>query len=287
MVTSVYLLLVALLLAILALVPKLYWVIGYPTVLALIGSSLAYGSVSSLIAARRLYFLTHVTPHIALLAAPISALILGSGGVDWLLASLIVLAFMWLSGYAIHRGLDSDVVASTLVSLTASATVIALYYAQRLVGSGRVTQLILGDPLLVTWTEGLTAFTAGLLVAVIAFSVAREVFYIGVNREMALVSGLRTWAYDFTLYTLIALTVALMLRVTGFLVATVLALLPGAIGLSLSRGSYQAVIASITIALLASTIGLLASVTLNIPPSGLTGLILVLLFILVRVSRVV
>ncbi len=266
--------------------PKLYWVIGYSTVMAVIGSSLAFGSVSALVAARRLYFLAHVTPHTALLAAPLSTIVLGYGGGDWILAVLLVLILTWISGYALHKGVSGDVVASIVVSFTASATVIALYYAQRIVGAGRVSQLILGDPLLVSGFEGLIALTIGLFVTIIALSVAREVFYIGVNREVALVSGLKVWIYDFTLYTLMALSIAIMLRITGFLVATVLALIPGAIAVMIARGSMQVTIASITVATVASTLGLLASIGLNMPPSGVTGLILVTLYALTRVVRV-
>ncbi len=285
--TRVYIAILALTATTLLLMPKLYWVIGYPTVAAVAGSSLAFGSISALVAARRLYFLAHVIPHVALLAAPLSAVILGSGGLDWVLALLIVTVIAWVSGYAHYRGVGSDVVASIVVSFAASATVIAIYYAQRVVGAGRVSQLILGDPLLVGVSEGLVALLVGLLVATLSLSIAREIFYIGVSRDMALVSGLRVWVYDFTLYTLMALSIAVMLRITGFLVATVLTLLPGALAVMIARGSIQVVVASVTVATVASTIGLLASVYLDVPPSGVTGLILVTLYALARVARFV
>jgi len=273
-------------LTVLALIPKLYWVIGYPAVAAVAGSALAYGAISSLVAARRLYFLAHVAPHMALLAAPISALLLGFKW-DWILAIAIVTALMLLSGYSLHRGADADVVASIMVSLTASLTVIALYYAQRSVGAGRVSQLILGDPLLVGSPEGYAALALGLAIATISLAVAREVFYIGVSREVALVSGLNVWAYDALLYTLIAVTIASMLKITGFLVATVLTLLPGAIAAIVAKGSLESVVASIALALTASALGLASSIALSLPPSGVTGLILVLAYIAARgVARV-
>jgi len=284
--TRFYLVVLIISLAALLATPNLYWVIGYSTVASLIGSSLAFGSISALVAARRLYFLVHVTPHMALLAAPLSAIVLGYGGGDWVLAILVVLVLVWISGYALHKGVSGDVVASIMASFTASATVLALYYAQRIVGAGRVSQLILGDPLLVSSVEALTALTVGLLVTAVSLSVAREVFFIGVSRETALVSGLRVWAYDFTLYTIMALSVAVMLRIVGFLVASVFTLLPGATAVMIARGSLQVTLASITIAMVASALGLLASISLDMPPSGVSGLILVALYILVRVAKV-
>ncbi len=283
--TRLYLALLIVSLVTLLITPKLYWVVSYPTVMAVIGSSLAFGSISALIAARRLYFLAHVTPHMALLAAPLSAIVLGHKGGDWILAVLLVLVLVWTSGYTLYKGVSSDVIASIMVSFTASATVLALYYAQRIVGAGRVSQLILGDPLLVTSFEGLAALIVGLLVAVFSLSIAREVFFVGVSRETALVSGLKVWIYDFTLYTLMALSVAIMLRITGFLVTSVLTLLPGAIAVIVARGSLQVTLASITIASIASALGLLASISLNMPPSGVTGLILVTIYALARVAR--
>jgi len=72
--TRFYLVVLIISLAALLATPNLYWVIGYSTVASLIGSSLAFGSISALVAARRLYFLVHVTPHMALLAAPFQQL---------------------------------------------------------------------------------------------------------------------------------------------------------------------------------------------------------------------
>jgi len=221
-----------------------------------------------------------------LLATPLSAIILGFRGGDWILAILLVLILTWISAYSLYKGVGSDVVAAIMVSFTASATVLALYYAQRIVGAGRISQLILGDPLLVSYSEGFIALVIGLFTAIASLSIAREVFYIGVSRETALVSGLRIWIYDSTLYTLIALSIAVMLRIIGFLVTSVLTLLPGAIAIMIARGSMQVTLASITIATIASTIGLLSSMNLNVPPSSVTGLILVTLYILVRVVRI-
>ncbi|MEM0491378.1 MAG: metal ABC transporter permease [Acidilobaceae archaeon] len=270
----------------LALAPHIYWFIGYGVVASLIGASLAFGSISVLVSARRLYFMAHVVPHMAIFAAPIAIIVTRHLQVnEWLLSAIIVMILLWASGYAISRGLSSDIIASLSVSFTASATIIALYYAQRIVGAGRISSIILGDPLLTSISEGLIALVVGSMILLASLMVVREMFYISVDREGAIVDGLRVVYYDYTLYTLIGVTVAIMLKIVGFLVSSILILVPGAVSLLLSRSSYEALMASIGVSLIASALGLYAGILLDIPPSGALGLILVAIYALVWVAR--
>lgn len=273
--------------ALIMVIPKAYWFLGYGSVLALMGSALAFGSVSALVAARGLYFLAHVTPHAALLAVPAAFLVsLWLGGGEGFIAALITVVLLLAAGYAISRGVSGDVAASLLASFTASTSAIILYEAQRRLGAARVSSLILGDPLLVGLSEGVIGLALGLTVFIVSLSIAREVFYIGLSRELAAAEGLKVEFYDFTLYTLIALTTVTMLGIVGFLVASILILLPGAIASLFSRGSIETLAASVAIALAASTIGLIGGLTLNISPSGAIGLTLVALYAVLRVARV-
>ncbi|MDM7274659.1 MAG: metal ABC transporter permease [Thermoprotei archaeon] len=273
--------------ALMIITPKAYWFLGYGSVLALIGSALAFGSVSALVAARGLYFLAHVTPHSALLAVPTAFLVsLWLGGGQGLIAALVTLALLLAAGYAIGRGVGGDVAASLLASFTASSSAIVLYEAQKRLGAASVSSLILGDPLLVGLSEGAIGLALGLTVFLISLSIAREVFYIGLSRELAAVDGLKVEVYDYTLYTLIALTTVVMLGIVGFLVASVLILLPGAIASLFSRGSIETLLASIAVALAASALGLIGGLALNITPSGVIGFTLVVLYASLKVFRV-
>ncbi len=273
--------------ALMMFIPKAYWFLSYGSILALIGSALAFGSVSALVAARGLYFLAHVTPHAALLAIPLAFLAsLWLGGGHGLIAALVTVGLLLAAGYAIGRGVSGDVAASLLASFTASASAIILYEAQRRLGAARVSSLILGDPLLVGLSEGVIGLALGLTVFLISLSVAREVFYIGLSRELAAVEGLKVEVYDFTLYTLIALTTVTMLGIVGFLVASILILLPGAIASIFSRGSIETLTASVAIALAASAAGLTGGLALNISPSGAIGLTLVVLYAILKVVKV-
>ncbi|MCE4625056.1 MAG: metal ABC transporter permease [Desulfurococcales archaeon] len=255
---------------------------GYPArwsiVLGMAG--IALGSISLLVYVRRLLFAAASAPHAAFFAASLALIISSSLGGDLLLWTVLAGTLIIYSlGYAVYSGMDPDDATALFASLTTSLGVVTMYYAITHYSTGAsLSSIVLGDPLLASREEIAYAAVIGTAALMASLAAAREISYMGVDREDAKLSGIRTWAYDLALFTLLALTVVGLVRVVGFAVEHVLVLIPGAVATMHSRGPTHAVLASVSLSLLASGLALVTGVLLNLSPSGLIGVFMVTIY---------
>ena len=257
-------------------------------VAVVLSAALAYGFMSSIVAARRLYFLAGATAHSALLAAvlalPLAAFtgLLGEEG--W--ALLVGLVLTYAVGYMIYRGVDPDTATAVFVAATASASVLAIYYVlTRFPLEVELWAIVVGDPLLASRREAWLALAVAVLTTVGVLLTYREQVYVGIDREFARLSGIRVWAYDLLAFTLLALTTVGLIKVVGFVLEHVLLLLPAAIATRLSESSRDVLVASTSVSVMASLVGLYLAVLLDQSPAGVVGLILLAIYLAVLALR--
>ncbi|RLI09191.1 metal ABC transporter permease [Candidatus Bathyarchaeota archaeon] len=246
-------------------------------VAVMVSAAVAYGVMSSVVAARRLYFLAGASAHSALLAVvlalPLAELLGLMSERPW--ALLMGLLLTYSVGYMIHRGVDPDVATSVFVAATASASSLAIYYVlTRFPREAELWAIIVGDPLLSSWRDALYALGIAGLTASAMILTYREQVYIGLDREFMRLSGVRTWAYDLLVFTCLALVTVSLIKVVGFVLEHVLLLLPSAIALRIARSSRTVLFVSISVSLTASILGLYLAVLVDLSPAGLVGLIL-------------
>jgi len=268
-----------------ALVLTIYYDIKWVFVFSFVGIS--YGILSSLVSARRLYFLASASPHTALLAAVISIAISSILSINEYFWALIVgLIIIYIVGYMIHRGLDADIATSVLVSATSALSVIAIYFVLSTFRySADVLAIIVGNPLLITWSDVLITAVLTIAIVVPVVLTYRENVYIGVDREDAIVSGARLWVYDLIAFTALALATIGLIKIVGFVLEHVLILLPGSIAMLSSRSSSEALMSSIQISLLSSIMGLHIASIINVAPSGMTGIILLTIYVIALLAH--
>jgi ABC-type Mn2+/Zn2+ transport system permease subunit len=248
--------------------------------MVVVGAALAFGSLSALIAARRMYFLAASLPHSSLLAATLAipiAYVLGGYVPAW--AALIAVA-VTLSFYAlIEHGVDPDIATSVYVSAAASASVAAMYYV---LSTYPVSQdlwaYILGDPLLATSIDAIVAVAVGVATLAYTLLVYRENVCIGVDPEGTRLAGLRVWLYDLASTIVVATAAVLLLRTVGFVVEHVLLLLPGATAATIARGMWRAYAISLASALAAGLAGLTLALILGAAPAATIGGVMVALY---------
>ncbi len=251
--------------------------------LAMLGAGLGFGAVSMLAYARRLMFAAAASPHAALLAGATGYILAASlGGPSWAWALAIGLLPVYLVGWLAYRGRDPDEATALMASLSSSAGALAAYYAVTHYSTASMAALVVGDPLLAP--EGLVGASAllGLALGLAAILAGREIFYIGVDPWDARLAGIRVWAYDLLLYTMIGAAATIMVGIVGFVLEHALILLPGAIAYASTRGLYRSIGASIAVASGASLLGLSLGVALDASPAPLAGLILVVVYLVVR-----
>lgn len=236
-------------------------------------ASVMYGTVSPIVYARRLQFLSAASSHTALLAVLIS-IPLSSYIPSFVTALIVSLILMYSVGYAISKGIDPNVSTSILVSFTASSSVLAMYYIVTNYEVGMdVWALILGDPLLTTWNDLTILFIVTLLVVTITMLTYREQFHIGLDRDCATLC-VNVKIYDFIFYTILAISTVAMIKIVGFVLQHVLILLPCAIAMRFAKGSKSLILSSLFISTCASILGLILAMELNLSPSGVIGIVM-------------
>ncbi|MCD6488306.1 MAG: metal ABC transporter permease [Desulfurococcales archaeon] len=257
-------------------IPNPLWVI------VMVSVALAYGVLSPVVAARRLYFLAAASPHVALFAAvasiPLAYTTIISNQYFWII--VIGIALTYIVGYMIHRGIDPDTATASFVAFTASASVIAIYYVlTRFPIATDITTLIIGDPLLVSIDDVAIASGIALVTVSILLLTYREQICMGVDRDSVKLSGINTKIYDLVVFTLLAVTTVVLIRIVGFVLEHVLILLPASIAVTLSNSAGDTIVYSILFSLLASLLGLYLAVTMNLAPAGITGLVLTMIYV--------
>jgi len=277
---------VALILAVLSLASYSIIISIYPA-LAVLAAGLAFGLLSALVAARRLFFLAGATPHAALLAALLAVLV--AGGVSthaYMLTILVTTALVYITGYMIFSGIEPDIATSVLVSLSASTSVILAYYAKTSSSGADIATIVFGDPLLVRPWDAWMAVAISLATCILVVLSYKEQVYIGIERDLAKITGMPVWLYDLVFFTLIGVVVSAMVQVVGFVLEHVLILLPGAAASMYVRSAREAILLSVSSAIIAAGLGLVLSLVLGISPAGATGLVMLSIYVaLVARSR--
>lgn len=256
-------------------------------VITMLSIGLAYGSLSYLISIRRLFYLAEASPHIALFTLTLTTIVTGFYGLESLLLSILIGIFIVATlGLTTSGAKDLDKNISILIGLSASLNVLTLYFLLKTNPRGfSFTTIFIGDPLLTTSSEAIITLTIALLTLIINTLTLREQLIVSIDREFAKISNLKTWLYDSLAYVILALNTIGLLRVTGFILQHVLALLPS-VAISMIRRSlwesYVLTIVSTTYITLAS---LNISILLGIPPSGVIGLAYIAYFIVIYMKR--
>jgi len=253
------------------------WVLIFATI------GLIYGSLSSIVAMRRLYYLAGASPHIALLAVTLAIPTYYSLGGSINLYSIIYsLATIYIVGFLIHKGLDPDLSVSLMIGASTSLNIIAIYILlTRYSLQYSLTSLIIGDPLLTDWSDALLLIVLAVIILAETILTYNEQLSIGIDNVSTLLTGVNVKIYDLLAYTLLGLGVVGLLRITGYILEHVLLLIPPVIVVKASRSAREAFINSIIVSLTASLTGLHLSTLFNLPPSSMIGIILLLIYVLV------
>ncbi|MFZ8854671.1 MAG: metal ABC transporter permease [Thermofilaceae archaeon] len=246
------------------------------------GAALALSSMSPMVAARRLGFFASALPHSALLAVSLGYVLSRVLGLDPFACSLLLsLPISYTFTFLLHRGVDTEIATSVFVAFTSSSSVAAMYLVlTRFPAEASLWSYILGDPLLVSWSEALTLLLLAALLTAAAVLVYEVEVMIGLDADFARVSGVRVELRDYLLTTMLTLASVGMLRVVGFVVQHVAILLPAAIGTRVARNARQLMLVSVTLSSLAGILSVALASVVDMPPSAVYGLLLMAVYVL-------
>ncbi|MEM4912668.1 MAG: metal ABC transporter permease [Desulfurococcaceae archaeon] len=258
----------------------------YYRLIAYVAMGGAMAAISFVVYYRRLEFLAAGATHSALLAVVLGVLLEYYTGLNhYVLALLIGLAVIYAAGVLVKMGLTPEKASALLVSFTSASAVLSVHYALTMMpGRVSLSALILGDPLLLTVDEAVLGITLSFTIIAAVYLLRRAVVETSVDEVSAKIAGLNTAFYDLVVYTLIGAVTIGMLRLAGYVMEHVFVLLPALATAEFSGSTDEHLVLTITAGVLSALLGYLLSYLVRSIPTGVTGLLLLALFILSRLK---
>jgi len=241
------------------------------------------GLLSPLISFKGLAFLTHAAFHSLLLGGILGVILTALiGGVNPTWTALIVTVLTVLAIAALETsGLTSDTATGIVSSLVAGLTVLgfgALYVIaakKQLYGfTQNIVSYLIGEVFLLTVNDLLELAAAGLALTLTLILLYRDFLYVSFDPEGLASCGGNTKLYLTILYAITGAAAAVIVKTTGLITLQVIAILPGAIALKISRKLKKILVYSIAITGATQYASLIIAKALNAPPSGVATILL-------------
>lgn len=233
----------------------------------------------SFIVLRRYSLLSETLAHVSLVGVSIGLLV-GSNPL-WM-AIIASLVASWMIEYlrSVHHLYSDSILAIFLSGSLALAIIIV-----SLAGSFNASlfSYLFGSILSVTNDDLIImaiAGTAGMALLLLFF---KELYFIAFDEEVARASGIRVALLNFMLVSVIAVIIALSIRVVGTLLIGALMVIPPVAAIRFGLGFFKTMLLSIAIALVSVIIGLSASFFFSLPSGAAIVLCLLLFFIVALV----
>jgi len=144
---------------------------------------------------------------------------------------------------------------------------------------------LFGSVIAVNRTDLWTIIVVGMIVLVATILLYKELFALSFDEEYARISGIKRKWVNFTFTILVALTIAISMRIVGILLVSALITLPVAAALQLSNSFKQTIWLSICFAELSVLGGLTLAFYLNWASGGTIVLFSVLLLVIVLIVK--
>jgi ABC-type Mn2+/Zn2+ transport system permease subunit len=141
-----------------------------------------------------------------------------------------------------------------------------------------VDSYLVSDPLLLSDMDVLSLAVASTVALTVTAIFYREFIYICFDMETAESFGLKTGLYDSLLFTVSAVTAAVVARTMGILLSVTLLIIPAAVSRLLARRVSMMLAVSFTVATLSGLGGVAVSLLYDVPTSGAIALVSIILF---------
>lgn len=233
----------------------------------------------SFIVLRRYSLLSETLAHVSLVGVSVGLLV-GSNPL-WMaiIASLIA---SWMIEYlrSVHHLYSDSILAIFLSGSLALAIIIV-----SLAGSFNASlfSYLFGSILSVTNEDLVIMGVAGTVGMALLLLFFKELYFIAFDEEVARASGIRVALLNFMLVSVIAVIIALSIRVVGTLLIGALMVIPPVAAIRFGLGFFKTMLLSIAIALASVIIGLSASFFFSLPSGAAIVLCLLLFFIIALV----
>ena len=250
-----------------------------------IALALVVGPLGSVVVWRRMAYFGDTLAHAALLgvALAVAADQLPMAGVT-IIGVLIAVVLFWLEK---QRELSTDTLLGILSHSALALGLIVLSVIQSQGFNINLMSYLFGDLLAVDQSDLVLMYGSVVIILLVFSRILSPLISMSVNEELARVDGVAVEKIRFVFMILLALVIAIALKVVGILLITALLIIPAATARLFSKSPKQMVLMSVLMAIVAVVLGLYSSLNWDFPTGPAIVVSSSLLFFLSRIfSRV-
>ena len=231
--------------------------------LAGLGLALLAGSLGCVVVWRRMAYFGDTLAHSALLGVALAVSIdmlpiIGVAVIGIALASLL----FWLER---KPELSTDTLLGIMSHSALALGLIVLSFAQNQGANVDLMAYLFGDILAVSRNELIWIYAGAVIVLSIFAYLWRDLLSISAHEELARTDGVAVNKIRFIFMLLLALTIAVAIKVVGVLLITALLIIPAASARLYSKTPLQMVVLSMLFAMLSVVLGLASSLHWDVP----------------------
>jgi len=252
-------------------------------ILASLMVSVLLGVLNPLINLKGLAFLTHATFH-SLLFGAVLGMILGllfnNLGMVTLVAMVVTVIAVLSIAELEKRGFTTDSAVGIVASFVAGLTVLSFGILYKVMAtrpyypvSENIVSYLTGEIFLITNNDLLFLSVFGTVILIVMLAFYRDFIYVSFDPEGVESYGGNVRMYLMILYVIVGVIGALIVQSVGLITLQVVAILPGAIALMLSRDMHTILLISLTLTLSVQLMSLFVAYETSIPPSGIATII--------------
>ena len=246
-----------------------------------IALALVVGPLGSVVVWRRMAYFGDTLAHAALLGVALAVAadqlpIVGVGLIGVLIAALL----FWLEK---QRDLSTDTLLGILSHTALALGLIVLSVIQAQGYNINLMSYLFGDLLAVDQSDLLLMYGSVFVILLIFSQILSPLISISVNEELARIDGVPVEKIRFVFMILLALVIAVALKVVGILLITALLIIPAATARLFSKSPKQMVLMSVLMAVAAVFLGLYSSLSWDFPAGPAIVVSASLLFFVSRV----
>ena len=247
-----------------------------------IALALVAGPLGSVVVWRRMAYFGDTLAHASLLgvALAVAADVMPMAGVGVIGAVLAAMLF-WLER---QRDLSTDTLLGILSHSALALGLIVLSLIQLQGYNINLMAYLFGDLLAVSLRDIIIMYAMVLVILVVFSRILKPLISISVNEELARVDGIAVGRVRFIFMILLAMVIAVALKVVGVLLITALLIIPAATARLFSVSPLQMVMLSMLTAVVAVVIGLMASMQWDLPAGPAIVTASAVLFVFSRVT---
>ena len=230
----------------------------------------------SFIVLRRYAMLTETLAHVALVGVAIG--MVTEQNPIWV-AVLVSVLSAWLIEYLrSYLGLYSDSILAIFLSGSLALAVVIVSVAGSFNAS--LFSYLFGSILSVTDEDLIVMLTFGSLAMAVLIGFFKEFYFIAFDEEVAQVSGLKVKLLNFVLVTIIAVIIALSIRVVGTLLIGALMVIPTISALRFRLGFSKTILLSLMFSISAVLVGMALSYNFSLPSGATIVLVILGIFVI-------